>query len=99
VLAPHVPSLVFPLGLKPLVNLGTVRSAEAPLFAGGVGIAARLNVVHFQVVPFYWHRQGGHKVRSKVKINVKGNGQECPFHSCRSGTGVPVKICKGLEMY
>ena len=23
--------------------------------------------------------------QSKVNINVKGNGQECPFHTCRNG--------------
>jgi hypothetical protein len=53
-----------PSGAEALVNLGASRGAEAPLFHGTITVRV----------------EGGIKIKIKNNINVKGNGQECPFH-------------------
>ncbi len=30
-------------------------------------------------------------VKGNIKVNVKGNGQECPFHTCKSKSNINVK--------
>jgi hypothetical protein len=80
-------------GLKPVFILDALRGAEAPLFHGVAWDRG------FQGRPFWLrHRAAGGGARStfvrafgvkvKIKVNVKGNGQECPFHTGKSNSDV-----------
>jgi len=58
------------LGLKPACIVGGLYAAlKAPLFHGGAGIGGGESKLFV--------------ISSRIKINIKGVGQECPTHTIK----------------
>jgi hypothetical protein len=64
-------------GLKPGLFPDRLRGSEGPLFHGGACVRE-----------FFRASKTGHS-QSKFKINVKGDGQECPSHTIHPQVKIP----------
>jgi hypothetical protein len=69
----------------------TFRGAEAPLFHGCAGVCGGTNIPTSRKGREKWGTQVKVKIDIKIKPNIKGNGQEFPFHTGKVKSNVNVK--------